>query len=103
MWAAASRKNLVDGILEHCRQLRVLALLKGGNGGLGIPEFKVCRRNEHQLVICEIADYALDWRAGARGDFDMWMYAEWALTAEESVDGVGGAPDSNRIAWDSID
>lgn len=99
MGATGQPERLINGILEHCRKLHVLALLRGGDGS-GVPEVKVWTRSERRLVVCEVADFALDWRAGARGDFHKWRYAERALAA---VDVIGNALDNNRIAWDSVD
>lgn len=77
VYAFISDDRFLDGVLEHCTQVHVMKLSE--DGARPTPEVEVHRRGEYQFAVGKVLNYVEDWRAGARGEREVWDYAEQVL------------------------
>ncbi|KAJ7499949.1 hypothetical protein FB451DRAFT_1207059 [Mycena latifolia] len=65
------------GVLQHCAQLEVLALVFTDQYGLqeGLEEYRFFG-DDPRSVLMSVDDFLNDWEVGARGGEDFWVRAE---------------------------
>lgn len=109
-YSCVQKTDVVKGALEHCKRLRVLALVRAMHGGDVVGGKKGERegeggggnavrnmmRHEDPRVVSFGCKFSEEWEAGARGKRDMWAMADEVVA--ERLENIKSGIDT----WDEL-
>lgn len=87
-----SEDDVVFGALEHCKSLRILALVSQNSSRTtaSSPASGTGRFRDDRVVVIEVEDHVEDWVAGVQGGVpsDYWSHAESVIADRANLSSV---------------